>query len=747
MIKRLLPKLSIKKLSIKKKLILAIMGISSVMLFSTVGIFITNELISLKSTMIEDLSTLADLVGKNNSGAIIFYDSKTAEENLLALKAKPHIVSAHLFKDNEVFAHYHRNKQVPPLTSNHTLPSEILSLVDSQSEGYHYINDHIHLVRRIIFEADQTLLGLVYIESDREVYWLRVTEYIYTIIAVISIALILTLLFAVRAQKIFTDPILKLLTSMQQVSTEQNYSMRLKTDHDDEFGELIDGFNNMLVQLEQHHQLAKNYQQDLEQRVEERTEQLQKARDDALSASRTKSIFLANMSHEIRTPMNAILGYAQLLQQSKLEKDQLRQLNIIDKSGKHLLVLINDILELSKIEAGSLEVSVSDFDLLELAKSIENMFKIRCDQKNIRWRMECFSHIPILVNGDQGKLRQVLINLVGNACKFTEQGEVLLKIEHIAENQYKFTIEDTGVGINEQALSRIFDAFHQEMHGEMKGGTGLGLNISRRHIELLSGNLQVTSRINKGSSFFFDIELLPASPSFTFDEQPSYPRYTLKSEQHLTALVVDDIKDNSELLSNILSQIGFSVVCAENGLVALNEIEKKCPDIVFMDIRMPVMDGIEAIKQIRRKYSTAQLKCIAVSASGLQHRSEYFMEKGYDLFISKPFRFEAILFALTEILGVELESSDNDSTQLEKSASDSAANAELKLEKEFIQQLRQAAEYGKLTELGHLITRLNEYGEAGETIANHLELLISTADLDGILEYVEDVIHEQHTSR
>ncbi len=738
--------LSFKNLSIANKLIITIMGISSIMLLSTLSIFITSELLSLKKTMLEDLSTLADLVGKNSYGAIMFIDKKAAEENLLALEAKPHIISSHLYKEtDQIFASYHQNKHAPISP----LPNEVQQLIKTKTQGHFYINDHIHLVKRIIFETDQSLLGLIHIESDREVYWQHLKQYIYTTIFVICIALLVTLLFAYRAQKIFTDPLLKLLTSINHVTTEHQYTMTIQRQHHDEFGELIDGYNKMLAQLDQQHQLAIHYQSNLEKRVEERTQQLKNARDEALSASRLKSIFLANMSHEIRTPMNAILGYTQLLEQSKLSNEQSRKLSIIGKSGNHLLSLINDILELSKIEAGSLEINNSDFDLIDLLQNVENMFKIRCDQKNITWRMDSFSKKPVFVNGDQGKLRQILINLLSNACKFTDQGEILFIIEKTLKDHYKFTINDTGSGIEEEALDRIFDAFHQEKQGVIKGGTGLGLNITKRYVELISGNLEVSSTMNKGSQFYFEIELEPAKePSLLVEQIPS-PTYTLSTDKKLSALVVEDNEDNTELLCNILTQLGFDLVCATNGQEGLEKIAQAKPDIVFMDIRMPVMDGLEAIKKIRQTYSSRQLKCIAVTASTLQHSSEHYMSAGFDLFISKPFRFDEIYHAVKDLLDIDLQlhNPPAEKNNLTKQAAKKKGKIPpLKLEPQLIQDLMQAAEYSQLSELNKLLIKLEEYGPAGEIVANHLELLISTADLDGILEYVEGVIYEQKRS-
>lgn len=741
---------SFASLSIQKKLVLIILGISSIILLSSMAVFMSSELDSLKSKMKEDLSTLADLVGKSSSGAILFYDARTARENLTALQAKPHIISAHLLEANgNILATYYRDQQD---NENDFQKQAMLALLGERSQAYLEKTSQLHIIQRIILDSDNSLLGYIHIETDRDVYWQRVKEYIYTIILMILISLLITLLIAYRAQKIFTDPIVQLLNSMQLVSREQDYSYRLKSHYDDEVGELIDGFNEMLEKLEYQDQLTRNYQKELETRVEERTRQLQIARDRALAANRTKSIFLANMSHEIRTPMNAILGYSQLLQQSSLDKDQSRQIGIINKSGNHLLSLIDDILELSKIEAGSLEVVKTDFDLQELLHSVENMFKIRCSQKLLDWEMDCFTDQPVLVNGDPGKLRQVLINLISNAVKFTDQGKIRFSIEKTAENCYYFSVEDTGPGIDEHAKEQIFEAFQQGKQGELKGGTGLGLSISRQYIDLFGGQLNIEIDREQGACFYFEIELPPASDQFLAAEPLSLKnQYSLKTTKKLTALVVDDVKDNTELLGTLLEGIGFKVVSADHGREALQKIAQQLPDIVFMDIRMPVMDGVETIKHIRRLFSSAQLKCVAVSASTLQHKSEYYMAMGYDLFISKPFHFDSIFFAIKELMGEVLEERDRFGTVKERENEVVQAQIEpdavvkLDLEDSFVDDLLQAAEYGQLTRLGELITQLRQhavFGDAGGVAASHLEQLMNSADLDGILAYVKSMVND-----
>jgi len=587
----------LKKMSIKNKLIVTIMGISTLILLSTLGILLSFELITLKKNMEQDLSTLADLIANNNTGALLFFDAVTASENLISLKARPNISKVCLYNnDAQLFADYKRDSQAESVL---VLPEQGKLLSESYPTIIFYKNNRLHIIKRIIFEQDKSALGYIYLQSDRTLYWQRVAEYLYTIAAMLICALLFTLILAYQAQKLFTDPVIKLLASMQQVSVDQNYQARIESDNDDELGQLMLGYNHMLEKLQQQHQLTENYQYNLEQRVTERTIQLQTARDEALSASQSKSIFLANMSHEIRTPINAILGYTRRLKKNINDKEQLRKLQIIDKSGSHLLSIITDILELAKMESGVLKVNNSDFDLIDLVQVIENMFQLRCKEKKLSWKMNCFSAQSVFVRGDQIKIRQILINLIANACKFTAKGGILFSIEKLDADCYRFLISDTGIGMKKEALSRIFNAFHQEKQGELKGGTGLGLNICHKYADLLGADLSVQSIVNKGTKFSLIIKLEPANT----------------------------------------------------------------------------------------------------------------------LFIS------------------------NTSTEKKPLQNNKREKITLKLEPSFIDSLKQAAEYGQLSELKKLINQLSSYGTEEQSVAEQLEHLVKNADLDGILNYVETITH------
>ena len=331
--------------------------------------------------------------------------------------------------------------------------------------------------------------------------------------------------------------------------------------------------------------------------------QLTEARETAVQANKAKSLFLANMSHEIRTPMNAILGYAQILQRdADLSGAQSRSVETIHRSGEHLLTLINDVLDISKIEAGRMELHPADFNLQAMLDGLGVMFQVRCEQKQLAWHLHKPGEDRLLVHGDEAKLSQVLINLLGNAVKFTPTGDVRLEVTTLPDEKYRFEIIDAGPGIPADVQAAIFEPFHQAAGGIKEGGTGLGLAIARRLLELMGGQLELDSTAGTGSRFYFALSLPPAKGEVIDSADAHWSQVShLAPGYRVRALVADDVVENRDVLSSLLADIGVEVILAENGREALEKTQAGATDIVFLDIRMPEMDGREAAQQIRLK--------------------------------------------------------------------------------------------------------------------------------------------------
>ena len=357
--------------------------------------------------------------------------------------------------------------------------------------------------------------------------------------------------------------------------------------------------------------------EDALERAKESQKDLEQAREAAEAANLAKSTFLANMSHEIRTPMNAILGYSQIMvREGDLNKKQMSGIENINKGGTHLLSLINDILDISKIESGAMELNKTDFGLQNMIEWTSSMFQVRCEEKRLDWHVEGSSDCQRTVQGDEGKLKQVLINLLGNAVKFTKKGSVALKVQKLAGHSYRFEVKDTGPGIDSSALKNIFTPFRQDTAGHQEGGTGLGLAISKKQIELMGGQLRVDSQFGQGSNFYFNIELPASEETVQVSSQATGPDVLRLAPGHSArALVVDDNRFNRDVLSNVLASINVEVEEAENGKIAVEMVQEKDFDIVFMDMRMPVMRGEEAVVKIQENMGENAPKIVAITAS------------------------------------------------------------------------------------------------------------------------------------
>ncbi|SAL75191.1 ATP-binding protein [Caballeronia telluris] len=374
------------------------------------------------------------------------------------------------------------------------------------------------------------------------------------------------------------------------------------------------------------------------------------AKEAAEAANRAKSEFLANMSHELRTPLNSVLGYAQLLRrEAELNERQCKALTIVQQSGEHLLGLIDEILDMAKIEAGTLDVVADNFDLHRLLASIAGMMKSRAQAKGLSFTTAQWSDIPRVIRGDERRLRQVLMNLLDNAIKYTQQGGIVLKTG-LNEARLCFLVEDTGIGIQPEHLSEIFDVFHQVRDpATVIDGTGLGLAISKRLVHLMGGALQVESTPQVGSRFWFELEVPPV--------QAEPPMAAVRiatgiAGERRRVLVVDDEAEGRGLLRDLLAPLGFDVHEAADGEAAIDEAILLRPDAILMDVRMPRLDGLAATRRIRALPELSGTVIFAISASAFEHNRARCIESGADEFVPKPFRQERLIDLLCTRLGL-----------------------------------------------------------------------------------------------
>ena len=648
------------KISIKNKLRIIIILTSAIVILLASVAFVASDLFTFRQQMVKDLSVLADLVGINSSAGLIFKNPYTIEENIAGLKANKNIIIVHIFTENgDRFVSYFKQGYLNKSEYDFTTIADYYIQHDAvpTQKYYDFHSNKLEFVQPIMFKDE--MVGTVYIVSDLKVFKEHLLRSGGVVIVVILVSLLLAFILASKFQHIITTPFYSLLTTMQLISQNKDYSLRVDKIVDDEWGNLVNKFNEMLTHIETNSIKLNQYREHLEDMVKQRTSELQqrtdelaKAMDQAMAANQAKSAFLANISHEFRTPLNGILGYTQIFKQdNSLNEQQQDGINVIQRSGEYLLTLISDILDLSKIEAGKLEIIPEKFNFNQFLSSIAELFKMRASQKKINFNIEFADDLPTVVCGDEKCLRQIFINLLSNAIKFTEQGSVTFRVNR-QHDLISLQVIDTGIGIDKSELKNIFLPFQQSGDRNQKAeGTGLGLSITKKLIDAMDGRLQLESVLGQGSNFVltFKLPIISDIPQIIV-QQPLAVGYE-SSKYPYTILVIDDNTGNRAFLIGILTPLGFKILEASNGNIGLEMTQQLHPDLIIMDLMMPGIDGFETTRQIR-KYAK-KLPIIAASASVFETNKQNCLTAGCNDFIGKPIENIKLLKLLDKYLKLQ----------------------------------------------------------------------------------------------